>query len=195
MTQSIHCEVCGYENQAAASTCSRCGTRLERTVSLKTKSLDDLPPETLERLRALQGKGSETIKTKNRKVMKSAPRFRPGTPIFEEGMALQLKVRDFEAPLMVTPRQQQELIVGRHRKDGRAPGIDLTPYNAHISGVSRQHAAITLVDKSLMLCDLNSTNGTFLNDIQLDPLEMHQLRDSDVIRLAQMVMVVQFVYE
>src|SRR5688572_16413453 len=52
---------------------------------------------------------------------------------------------------------------------GRFVGIDpdihinLETYAAAEKGVSRQHASLTPIAKTVMLTDLNSVNGTFLN--------------------------------
>jgi pSer/pThr/pTyr-binding forkhead associated (FHA) protein len=44
------------------------------------------------------------------------------------------------------------------------------------------HAEFRLKDDELELVDLNSTNGTFVNEDQLTPMEPRHLRHGDTIR-------------
>ena len=75
---------------------------------------------------------------------------------------------------------------------GRFVGIDpdihinLEAYAAAEKGVSRQHASLTPIAKTVMLTDLNSVNGTFLNGHQLSPNKHYIVRDGDEIRLGQL---------
>jgi pSer/pThr/pTyr-binding forkhead associated (FHA) protein len=46
--------------------------------------------------------------------------------------------------------------------------------------------------KRLTVMDLRSSNGTYINDALLDPMEAHQLRDGDVLRMGQLEMRVSF---
>jgi hypothetical protein len=46
---------------------------------------------------------------------------------------------------------------------------------------SRTHALIRLEGNALTLIDLRSKNGTFINQVQLDPNSGHNLRDGDVV--------------
>lgn len=43
------------------------------------------------------------------------------------------------------------------------PDIDLTPYQAYASGVSRLHAVLRQEGKKVLVRDLGSSNGTYLN--------------------------------
>lgn len=49
--------------------------------------------------------------------------------------------------------------------------------------VSRKHAEILMQDKDFYLIDLQSANGTILNDKKLKPKEKNLLRDGDVIKI------------
>jgi pSer/pThr/pTyr-binding forkhead associated (FHA) protein len=52
--------------------------------------------------------------------------------------------------------------------------IDLTAYGAiDKGGVSRRHAVLQRVKRTITICDLDSRNGTYLNDARLIP---HQAR-------------------
>ena len=58
-------------------------------------------------------------------------------------------------------RPGDRVIVGRADDNGPADiGLDLTPYGAAQSGVSRQHAAFSYPDGMIHIEDLKTTNGT-----------------------------------
>ena len=48
--------------------------------------------------------------------------------------------------------------------------------------VSGRHAALRCRDKKFLLTDLDSSNGTYLNDAP-DPISMEELHDNDTIRI------------
>jgi SARP family transcriptional regulator, regulator of embCAB operon len=54
--------------------------------------------------------------------------------------------------------------------------------------VSRCHALLLTRPADVLLMDLGSTNGTFVNDIQAPPDESVRLVDGDVITLGQVVL-------
>ena len=50
-------------------------------------------------------------------------------------------------------------------------------------GISRQHAKLSVIDDVLHIEDLNSTNGSFVNDVRLSPTQRLPLRDGFTVRL------------
>jgi pSer/pThr/pTyr-binding forkhead associated (FHA) protein len=54
--------------------------------------------------------------------------------------------------------------------------------------VSRCHALLLMRPADVLLMDLGSTNGTFVNDVQAPPDESVRLADGDVITLGQVVL-------
>ena len=63
-----------------------------------------------------------------------------------------------------------EIVIGRIMGEQTIfPDIDLSPYKAQTSGVSRFHAAIKIQDKGICITDLGSTNGTRVNGRRLCP--------------------------
>ncbi len=71
---------------------------------------------------------------------------------------------------------------------GREPNASLL---INHYAVSRRHAEITYANGHYLLRDLGSRNGTFLNDIRLEPYRVHSLNPRDQIRIA-MVMVYMY---
>jgi hypothetical protein len=53
------------------------------------------------------------------------------------------------------------------RKSGVIPHIDLTRFGAHQRGVSRQHAMLVQTPYGLTITDLDSSNGTFIDEWRL----------------------------
>jgi pSer/pThr/pTyr-binding forkhead associated (FHA) protein len=70
--------------------------------------------------------------------------------------------------------------------------LDLSPYDAHAQGVSRVHAVIRLAHSVLMITDLDSRNGTYLNGERLPAHQPRILRDGDEIRLGNLLLQLHF---
>ena len=72
---------------------------------------------------------------------------------------------------------KDEFIIGKNRS--RADVV--IPFN-HM--ISRVHCRIDKRDQQVLITDLKSTNGTFVNRIRLQPNQPHLLSNGDVVRLA-----------
>lgn len=66
------------------------------------------------------------------------------------------------------------------------PDVDLTAYNAYASGVSRLHAAIKLVNNRIVVVDLGSSNGTYLNGTRLSPYIETPVAHGDLVYLGKL---------
>lgn len=73
----------------------------------------------------------------------------------------------------------QEISVDRDMSVGRHQDADILLQAAEIS---RRHAALLLKDQLLWVQDLNSSNGTFINDIRIE--QEKQLHDGDIVQFA-----------
>ncbi len=73
----------------------------------------------------------------------------------------------------------QEINVDRDMLVGRHQDADVLLQAAEIS---RRHAALLLKDQALWVQDLNSSNGTFVNDIRIE--QEKQLHDGDIVQFA-----------
>ena len=71
--------------------------------------------------------------------------------------------------------------------------IDLEPYGASKAGVSRHHARLLRQGEDWLIEDLNSLNGTFINDKQIKAGHPEKLRDGDRIRLSHLKLIIAFV--
>jgi len=85
-------------------------------------------------------------------------------------------------------------VVGRTEPDGDTKAdLDLTPFNAGSFGVSRQHIILFPTDEGPCVIDLNSTNGTWINGLYLEPGRKYRLRSGDRIELGSLKMLVRVV--
>lgn len=144
-------------------------------------------------LEALHATGADLLRTIRVQdgVTERVPRR--GTPVFEATMLLSLELIQDESPVVLRLPQQRPLVFGRDDPEsGQRPDIDLVPYGAYHQGVSRHHAAIELMGKRLMVRDLSSVNGTFLNGVRLDPHDPHQVRDGDAVRMGNLTVNIYF---
>jgi len=67
---------------------------------------------------------------------------------------------------------------------GSAPDADIVLHDSAISG---KHASLRYKDQKFTITDLDSTNGTFLND-RADPIAREELKDNDTIRLGEVTL-------
>ncbi len=86
---------------------------------------------------------------------------------------------------------QQPTVLGRGQwSDGAL--YDLTPYNAVQHGVSRHHCLLRRQNGHLLIADLESLNGTFINGHRLIPRREYVLRDGDRLVLGSLHVQVSF---
>ena len=71
---------------------------------------------------------------------------------------------------------------------GRSPENDIMLDNL---GVSREHATIEFIDGHWVLRDLESREGTLVNDSPLISLKAYYLRDGDTIQIGKFSLAVQ----
>ena len=90
----------------------------------------------------------------------------------------------------------RQVIIGRRVPGSGGRLIDLNPYDAYELGVSKYHARIQLNQANyLVIADLASANGTFLNGERLKPLDQYQFTEGDDLRFAKLVAHVSFEVE
>jgi hypothetical protein len=138
--------------------CVECGAQLEGD-DLITKAITD----------------EEITKELSRK----APRPEPAAPV---SSWITLHFMDSGKILPLVSRN--EFILGRLTQDSPIlPDIDLAPYRASASGVSRLHAVIKRKGKEVMVMDLGSSNGTYINGRRIPADVEETLRHGDIVAL------------
>jgi pSer/pThr/pTyr-binding forkhead associated (FHA) protein len=96
------------------------------------------------------------------------------------------------ATCTITIPQDDSLILGRGGSyDGPEPDVNLSEYDAVEQGVSRLHAALRLQGDMLMIKDMGSTNGTYVNGQRVRS-QWRTVRHLDEIRLGRLTMTLQF---
>lgn len=89
-------------------------------------------------------------------------------------------------------RTDAEFLIGRKTDDVFEKIIDLANYDAFGHGVSRRHVKIRRMADKYEIMDLESTNGTWINEKRLAPNKYYQLTSGDLIRLGRMRLFVAY---
>lgn len=103
-----------------------------------------------------------------------------------------LEFRIVGTPSILQAQIRQSMFIGRADSTGFSPEIDLTDFDGLRHGVSRRHAVILVKDGRLYVRDLNSTNGTRLNNVSCPQDGEARLRHGDEIMVGRMRLQVSF---
>ncbi|MDQ3007417.1 MAG: FHA domain-containing protein [Chloroflexota bacterium] len=159
----IICTNCQYKNVSGAVFCAECGAQLDGVETLVTQAITD---EQIE----------EELK-------KRSGRPEPVSPPSNSWISLHLMDSGKILPLA----SRNEFTLGR-LSEGQPimPDIDLTPYQAYASGVSRLHAVVKREDNRVAVMDLGSSNGTYVNGRRLNPHTEESLSHGDIVALGKL---------
>lgn len=161
----INCGHCKARLLDGALFCDSCGFNL--WAQTKTEAMTSKLNTETDGLKIRSGWGTATLRTQRELI---------------------IYVNRDDAPIRVIPRDG--FLFGR--KDvatGTFPDLDLIPYGAEQHGVSRKHAMLRQSETDpelVMIADLGSANGTFLNGVRLGTNQPRLLRDGDEIRMANL---------
>lgn len=161
----VQCPKCESDNAAHEVACFACGALLYPNHYIT----DDLPPKT-----------DELIDQAN----------------FDSHGVLILLHKASSKTLEIQPQLfEYDVKIGRSAEgEPQRPDINLNSLDGEGLGVSRFHATIHYDRKTqtLQLFDMDSTNGTFVNNQRLHANERRVLRDGDTIRFGRMEIQVRF---
>ncbi|GAB4492606.1 MAG: hypothetical protein Fur0016_25330 [Anaerolineales bacterium] len=87
---------------------------------------------------------------------------------------------------------EDEFLIGRKVDDAPEYMVDLAIYDGFGHGVSRRHAQVRRVAAGYEIKDLESTNGTWVNEQRLVPNKPYPLASGALLRLGRMRMVVVY---
>jgi hypothetical protein len=169
MLTSSFCPVCKFKNKLGAEHCSHCGTRLRNPLPAHDNST-----EILGQMPSGENKGFQ-----------SPPDYLNDMP----HQALALFVMGAPAPLLL--ENFDKVILGRTPGGAMENVLDLSDYGAHQRGVSRRHALISYKDGCFEIEDLNSANGTRINQKRLIPGIAYPLDNNAVILMGELWITVQ----
>ena len=166
----IRCLVCKAEHPEKTLFCDECGSYLQKG----------------------SGAGTDLLVTREVTV---AWTEREKTKVTEEEaispMSLRFSIpdsrREMELPL------RKEVNIGRLDPASNSfPEVDLTSYGGLGKGVSRWHAKIIRHGNEVLIEDLASINGTFLNRKKLTPYFPQALKSGDELQLGKLRLRVSF---
>ncbi|MEW5957771.1 MAG: FHA domain-containing serine/threonine-protein kinase [Chloroflexota bacterium] len=101
-----------------------------------------------------------------------------------KGQEARIRFRVVDTDHEIIPTGGTELLIGRASKQA-VPNIDLGPLGGSQAGVSRQHARLVYADAQWSVEDLDSTNGTFVNETRLSPHQPKPVHHGDILRCGQ----------
>ncbi len=169
--KALVCPVCGLKNQPDTERCIRCGVIL-----LADATTAQVPSEIADQIKAGRSGVTQPLSVHRHGLLND------GVVLYIAG-----EVR----PLVI--RGQKEFLLGRRTEGPLAEDmIDLTPYHGHLLGVSRRHARLKIDGEDTFVEDLDSTNGTWLNERRLAANTPYVIRNGDQLRLGQLIMFIYF---
>ncbi len=162
----ITCPFCGAEQVANTIFCSECGVYLLDDESRGTENLD-----------------LDMMKFETDNDSKSAT---GSGELDDSRIAIRLKIGDSARQIETT--LTKAVHIGRLDPTSEMfPEIDLSEDNGLEKGVSRRHARITRKNGQVIVEDLGSINGTFVNGKRLAPYLGEVLNDGDQLQLGNLV--------
>lgn len=163
------CPSCGFKNRRGVLFCEDCGYQLTADADATARRPD------------LRHVVSQHLGL-NRK-----------TEPLDDGFALVLHIRNESEPLVV-PLGTDQVTLGRlDNHSTYQVDIDLTVYGALQKGVSRFHAVFFRDEHNMLLVvDMESANGTYLNGHRLPPQQPFAMSSGDEVMLGKLRMHVYF---
>jgi len=160
------CPTCGQKNREGALFCDTCGTYFHVGNPLTTEPLSTQP------------------------ASKPGPsHFAPAGPDSVGSTTTLVLVDSEDGRRFVFDRGVETELLGRNDRKARLTvDIDLTGQDGHTRGVSRRHARLHYTNGNYLIEDLESLNGTYLNDRKLRPYLPEVLHEGDHLRLGDLTL-------
>ncbi|PWH15499.1 MAG: hypothetical protein DDG60_05755 [Anaerolineae bacterium] len=157
----IVCPNCKHQESDGAIFCSECGMQLVQYTPGETQRFDTATGEL------------QTV---------SAPQ-----PVSQVPAWISLHLLESGQILPISDRM--EFTMGRVSENQPImPDIDLSPFKAFDNGVSRLHAVIRNNAGNIVIMDLGSSNGTYINGMRIVPNIEQPLRHGDIVALGKLKM-------
>jgi hypothetical protein len=161
----IICPSCQHKEMSGAIYCSKCGAQLiDMTIATHKIHIAD-----------------------NRQEMQREPsRIQPHPPA---NLQSWISLNVLESGHVLHLADRTEFTLGRS-SEGQpiVPDVDLSAYNAYANGVSRLHAVLKLIQDKIIIMDLGSSNGTYLNGNRLSPYVETPVVHGDLLYLGKLKM-------
>lgn len=161
----IVCPNCQHQEYSGALFCSKCGAQF------------------------VQPKGAGSTTAIYTSIPDAATKIQPPpfpTPPPEHKNA-QVALRVLDTDEMIFLHSSEEFSLGRATAGQPiVPDIDLTPFNAYETGVSRLHGSLNISRHPITIQDLGSVNGTRVNGKKLAPHSKTSLSNGDILTLGKL---------
>jgi hypothetical protein len=171
----IECPACSCRISSDASLCSRCGVCLA----------DDAPLFTLQ---LPEGKLPSSQADPWSRIVDGREEVELPVDTTALRVTVTRSARQIAFPLPI-----QEICLGRRDVScSVSPDLDLAPDGGFWEGVSREHAKILQLGNRLLVEDVGSANGTFLDDECIKPYLLYPLREGATLQLGGLQLLVEF---
>jgi hypothetical protein len=161
----IRCNECGATQAEGALFCSECGSSL---LDAQHRPTNVLP----------------FSKSTRRPTPPPLEGYQPA--VAAEPKSVTFVIAGNRHPIVLDMRQR--ILVGRSDlEEDVQPELDLTEFDGLEKGVSRMHASLEMTDQGIVLTDLDSTNGTMLNNSTLPAQKAFLLHTGDEVRLGDLL--------
>ena len=179
----IFCPACKMKNEISAKVCAYCNTPLRSRNSQQTVLFRSI--------RAVTAALPDTVED-----FLDAP-----MPATEPFMDFEIPSRgivliNLENGQLITTQEEKSFILGRLSGElkTKEPLVDLSSFEALQLGISRVHALICRTQDGYQITDLESSNGTWLENQRLVPRQTYPLESGDRIRLGRLNILVFYIH-
>jgi hypothetical protein len=124
------------------------------------------------------------------RILSTRPLESPKADYLELGAIVTLEVISSHERVQVP--LDSPAILGRKEGPGGEDILDLSDHDAYRLGVSRRHCMLQRHGTYLLVTDLGSSNGTFLNDKRILPSQHHIVAHADKLTLGALHLTVNF---
>lgn len=167
---AIICPNCQFSNPQGALSCQKCFEMLHDTVDVSRTA-------TMGRRQS-----SVAVTPLERKQHRIAEAHK-----FLSSQSIAVYIEQVSSPIVL--RLGTSLIIGRVITYDNQLRLDLAPYQAVEKGVSRQHVILKRAAiPAITLEDMGSSNGTWHNDVLLQPFRPATLVSGDELRLGKLTL-------
>lgn len=186
---SLTCPQCGAQLEPGSNFCDMCGASVGggqqdpgQQSPYPTPSTESPPHQPPKTKQVPSGHPSHPVPDPGSQPTPSHPP-EPTPPPTSPGRFV---VQSTNKPLPFPPGKTQFTIGREDPVSNIFPDIDLTDYGGDESGVSREHARVTIQGGQILIEDLDSLNYTHVNQQRLTPGQPHPLNDGDEVQLGKL---------
>jgi hypothetical protein len=118
------------------------------------------------------------------------------TKVVSDTQNVELELLSGGCPILISVPDEEDVsgVVTMREPVGRKGLLDIAKspkFNDAMNAVSRNHFKIDWDGSDFYLTDLNSTNGTKINDLKIPPHQPQRLSENDEIRIGSVIMTLQ----